>query len=186
MRYRLGCLSAFDLRELNERYAALPAAARLHPPQAATPIRMASELLLRELLSEYTGEQAERFRFLRTPLGKPYAENAPQFNLSHSGQWLLCAVGDMPLGVDIETPRTVSPSLLRRVCTPSELALIGDDAERFLRVWTAKEAYLKYLGTGIRGDLRKVETVHDGAIAFPRLHCLCESTGEYTFTIVYE
>lgn len=186
MRYRLRCLSALDPRELNERYNALPFDARLHPPQSATPIRMAAELLLRELLSEYTGEEGERFRFLHTPLGKPYAESAPQFNLSHSGQWLLCAVGDTPLGVDIETPRTASPSLLRRVCTPSELALIGEGTERFLRVWTAKEAYLKYLGTGIRGDLRRVETVRNGEIAFPRLHCLCESTGEYTFTVVYE
>lgn len=186
MRYRFRCLSSLDLRELNERYTALPADTRLHPPQSATPIRMAAELLLRELLSEYTGEEGERFRFLRTPLGKPYAENAPQFNLSHSGDWLLCAIGDTPVGADIETPRTVSPSLLRRVCTPSELALIGDDAERFLRVWTAKEAYLKYLGTGIRGDLRRVETVRSGEIAFLKLHCLSESTGEYTFTIVYE
>lgn len=186
MRYRVCSLSSFDLCALAAEYECIPADRRLYAPEKATPIRMAAELVLRALLSEHTGAPPESFRFLRTPRGKPYAENAPYFNLSHSGDWLLCAVSDTPVGADIETPRTVSPNLLRRTCTPAELAYIGDDAQRFLEVWTAKEAYLKLLGTGLRVDLRKIETIHTAQSPLQNLHSLRERTEEYVFTIVCE
>ena len=185
MRWRVRCLSSFELNALKDRYAALPAEGCLHSPERPTPIRMASELLLRELLTEHTGADFAGFRFLRTPRGKPYAENAPHFNLSHSGDWLLCAVSDAPVGVDIEAPREVSPALIRRTCTPEEQAFLADHPGCFLQLWTAKEAYLKYLGTGITGDLRKVNTVHDGKISFPGLHCIQAHTEAYTATIVF-
>lgn len=186
MRYRVCSLSSFALPALAAEYEGLPAARRLHAPERATPVRMAAELVLRALLSEHTGVPPEAFCFLRTPRGKPYAENAPFFNFSHSGDWILCAVSDTPVGADIETPRTVSPILLRRVCTPAELAYIGDDAKRFLEIWTAKEAYLKYRGTGICGDLRKIETIYAEQSPLQNYHCLREQTEEYVFTIVCE
>ena len=185
MRWRVRCLSSFEPDALRERYAEIPAEARLHSPELATPLRMAAELLLRELLAEYTGADFSCFRFLRTPRGKPYAENAPHFNLSHSGDWLLCAVGDAPVGVDIEVPRKISPALVRRTCTPAEQAFLADHPGCFLQLWTAKEAYLKYLGTGITGDLRNVNTVHDGKISLPGLHCIQTQTENYTATIVF-
>lgn len=183
IRYRVRCLSALDPHELRTRYAHIPSEYRLHPPERATPIRMASELLLRELLTEQTGGTFDGFRFFRTESGKPYAERSPEFNLSHSGEWILCAVGDTPLGADIEAARNVSPALMRRVCTAAELAFIDGDPNRFLQLWTAKEAYLKYRGTGIVGDLRRVETVRDGEIAIPSVKLLRENTDAYTLTI---
>ncbi len=182
MRYRLCRVCEADAGALRERYAALAPQRCLYLPERATPIHMAAELTLRALLAEHTGADLGSFRFLRTAQGKPYAEHAPHFNLSHSGDWLLCAVSDTPVGVDIERPRKVSPALIRRVCTPAELAFLAGQPERFLQVWTAKEAYLKYLGTGIRCDLRKIDSI-SGA---PKLHCLREHTEDYTYTILYE
>lgn len=186
MRYRVCSLSSFALPALAAEYEGLPAARRLHAPERATPVRMAAELVLRALLSEHTGVPPEAFCFLRTPRGKPYAENAPFFNLSHSGDWILCAVSDTPVGADIETPRTVSPILLRRVCTPAELAYIGDDAKRFLEIWTAKEAYLKLLGTGLPAELQGLEMVCNGAIMRPGLKSKRKTTEEYTYTVFYK
>ena len=186
MRYRLCCVSQEDSGALRERYAALAPQWRLYPPGKATPVRMAAELTLRTLLAEHTGAAPDSFRFQRTAHGKPYAEHAPYFNLSHSCDWFLCAVSDTPVGVDIETPRKVSPALVRRICTPAELAFLAGAPECFLQIWTAKEAYLKYLGTGICCDLRKIDTVRGGQIAVQNLHCLREQTEAYTFTILYE
>lgn len=186
MRWAIRALSSFDPEALAARFAAIPAAHRLYSPQRATPIRMAAELLLRELLTEQTGAAYCDFRFLRTPRGKPYAENAPHFNLSHSGRWILCAVDDAPVGVDIETPRPVSPALMRRTCTPAELAEIDGRPERFLQTWTAKEAYLKYRGTGIDVDLRRVDTARGDASVLQGLSCLQDAAQDYVYTIVYE
>ncbi len=112
------------------------------------------EAFARQLLEEYSGQAAETFIIKRTPKGKPFAEGSPlEFNLSHSGQWLLCAVGDQPLGVDIEVFKPRDLKIAERFFTPKEqefLALQKADAHlRFLQIWTAKEAYFKWQGSGI-------------------------------------
>ena len=73
--------------------------------------------------------------------GKPYlAENPIYFNLSHSGEVTAIALSKSEVGLDIQlrdgTPR---PALSRRL-SPAERE------EDFFKVWTAKEAYIKYRG----------------------------------------
>ena len=88
------------------------------------------------------------------PQGKPYLPEHPDihFNLSHSGNWVVLAVGDHEVGVDLErTDRNVDrTALAKRHFTPEELA----SGEDFFAIWTAKESYLKYLGVGLTEDLR--------------------------------
>ena len=49
----------------------------------------------------------------------------------------------------------IKPALIQKVCTNEELAYVNsapDEHERnyrFFEVWTSKEAYFKYIGTGI-------------------------------------
>lgn len=88
------------------------------------------------------------------------------FSVSHSGPFGLVALasGDVTVGVDVEEvrPRRRLGALAARVLNDDEHAAwlaIADDDERlrsFLRVWTAKEAYLKALGVGITKRLREV------------------------------
>ena len=86
--------------------------------------------------------------------GKPYIKNYPElhFNLSHCRRYVAVAIHSSPVGVDIECRRKVSQSLIRRVCSEDEqqsIATAQDPDMEFLRLWTCKEAYLKYTGTGI-------------------------------------
>ena len=87
--------------------------------------------------------------FAETALGKPYLENYPHihFSLSHSGSWAVCAVGDAPLGVDVELPRCTM-EIGKRFFRPEELPET-EDKDHLLRLWTAKEAFLKAIGTGL-------------------------------------
>lgn len=84
--------------------------------------------------------------------GKPYIVGCPHFSLSHSGKYVICAVADTPVGVDIEAPRPGSAALARRFFTPREQALVKSD-EDFCRVWVQKESYVKALGTGLAQGL---------------------------------
>lgn len=76
------------------------------------------------------------------------------FNLSHSDAAALYVFSDQPVGCDIERIRPL-PELEQIVGTwfaPSEAALItsaDDRAGLFFRYWTAKEAVLKAIGTGV-------------------------------------
>lgn len=45
-----------------------------------------------------------RIQWINHSYGKPVLKNYPtiHFNLSHAGDWVLCGIGDVSLGVDIE------------------------------------------------------------------------------------
>jgi 4'-phosphopantetheinyl transferase len=94
--------------------------------------------------------------------GKPRIKGAPEFhyNLSHSGQWVVLAYGDNPLGIDVEQIIWDSGKerLIRRFFAPDEQDFVlgqsqQGSAERFSQIWTLKEGYLKYLGLGLQKPL---------------------------------
>ncbi len=92
-------------------------------------------------------------------MGKPYVVDCPyQFNLSHSGDYLLLAVGDAPLGVDIEKITKIRPKTLEKHFTDEEQARVAKEGKTaFFEIWTQKESYVKYTGEGIKG-LSKIRT----------------------------
>lgn len=124
---------------------------------------------LRKTLSRYLGAPPEAIEIAYGVAGKPelsgpLAADGPAFNLSHSGDWAVCAVGRRgPLGVDIELLRPLknAAGLARRYFAPAEVAAWESLAElgeaellaAFFRCWTRKEAYLKALGDGLRAPL---------------------------------
>lgn len=121
-------------------------------------------------LTDFTVEQ-EAF-------GKPYIPGRPDFhfNLSHSGHWVVIAYGDSPVGIDVQEIRTDAKkeSIARRNFTPEEQAYLFDakadeQEKRFFQIWTAKESYLKYLGTGLRQPLDSFCVVPDGSALGVRL-----------------
>ena len=86
--------------------------------------------------------------------GKPYAENIDaEFSISHSGNVVVCAVSDKPVGIDIEKIRDVNESVARRLFTEDERDYVFRDGdfskERFFEIWTRKEAYVKMMGEGL-------------------------------------
>lgn len=111
--------------------------------------RLAGAGRLLQLALEQAGVPVQRQRFSENPWGKPYLPQEPsvQFSLSHGGSWAVCAVSDGPVGVDVELPRC-SMAVAKRHFHPQELTQ-DLDADRLCRLWTAKEAFLKALGTGL-------------------------------------
>lgn len=87
------------------------------------------------------------------------------FSISHSGGWVLVAVGGgNGIGADVESApfdAFESRSLVRRMCTPRELADAPRDCDRrrlaLAARWTAKEATLKATGEGLARDPRTVD-----------------------------
>lgn len=186
MRYELRRVSETDEAALRAAYDLLDADRRakiraLRREQAQRQC-LCAESLVRELLSRESGLAPSALKFARGSHGKPFLTNAPvQFNLSHSGDFVLCAVDDRPVGADIEFFRPISPALIDRVCSAEEKAFVGGDSRRFLQVWTVKEAVVKHSGLGLHGDLRKIS-----ARVPPDLTLLSEGTEDYVLSIVTE
>lgn len=84
--------------------------------------------------------------------GKPFFPAFPQyrFNLSHSGDRVLCALSDEgEVGVDIEQVRPRREGLPRYALSDREFSAFDGSWEDFFRLWTLKEAYVKYQGGSI-------------------------------------
>jgi 4'-phosphopantetheinyl transferase len=93
--------------------------------------------------------------------GKPSIVGHPDiyFNLSHCKEAAICAVSNLPVGVDIESIREYKENLVNYTMNEAEIAEIQqaeNPASRFIRLWTMKEATMKLIGTGISNDMKTV------------------------------
>ena len=80
------------------------------------------------------------------------------FNLSHSGNWIVCAGGTKSVGIDIQKILPVDLDIGKHFCSPEEYQRMMayepyDRNPFFFRLWTLKESYLKYVGSGLRFPL---------------------------------
>ena len=123
---------------------------------------------VKKIAAEKYNIDATALEIGRNDHGKPYFKAFPDFhfNISHSGELMAIAVSDSKVGVDIEKLREPDLRVAKRFCK-DEFAYITetDSTNRFFEVWTRKEAYLKYKGTGLSGGL-DLFSVFDTEIPF--------------------
>lgn len=100
---------------------------------------------------------------LRLERGKPYfaGNGNVHFSVSHSGDFVAVAIGETPLGVDLQQHKqrgyeTRDDAIARhrklasRYFHPREQEYLENDPwEGFFRIWTAKESLVKRTGRGI-------------------------------------
>ena len=134
---------------------------------------------VQRLLGAYLGVEAAAVALARDPHGKPFlaapVDSDMQFNLSHSGNTLIVALGrGQAVGVDIESGSRTRPwlALAERYFTPAEYATLAALpaprlASAFLELWSCKEAVVKALGRGIAFGLHRLGFgwTPDGALA---------------------
>lgn len=96
----------------------------------------------------------------RTPEGKPYFPDAPEFhfNLSHAAGWAVCAVAPCPVGVDLEGERPLRANVVRRFSPAEQAQLAALPPSAFFDLWVLKEAAAKCTGRcGMQGVLHGSE-----------------------------
>ena len=122
---------------------------------------------LRSILAHYLNVAPQNIKFTYLPQGKPILaschQTCLQFNVSHSHNLALYAISEQAVGIDLEIIRPLPSvlSLAQRFFTPKEVAYITalpphQQTVTFLKFWTAKEAYLKATGEGLKG-LQNIE-----------------------------
>jgi 4'-phosphopantetheinyl transferase len=119
---------------------------------------LAAHVFVRGVLSRYLGIEPGALKFLVMPGGKPVLEGSESlhFNLAHSSELAVLAVGPSPVGIDIEQVRDVADArgLARRYFSSREVSTLdqvpdGELARAFLTYWTQKEAVVKADGRGL-------------------------------------
>jgi 4'-phosphopantetheinyl transferase len=125
--------------------------------------------MLTQIIAAHLGVDPAAVQVSRDANGKPYVLGGPPFSLSHSGEIALIAIGESaPVGVDVEQIKADRPvgRLIQRFFSPYErkaLESLSEEelVESFYWCWTAKEAYLKALGIGLRRSLASFDVSVD-------------------------
>ena len=112
--------------------------------------------------------------------GKPYFPDAPDvhFNLSHSGERVMCVISPFEVGCDVEIIKGDRGKLAERFFKPEESSWIKRfetleaQSEAFYRLWTLKECYMKVTGRGMSlmpdkftlnvDEIGNISLYHDG------------------------
>ena len=115
-----------------------------------------AELIVRKTICEKYNIPNSDVEFWANEFGKPFLAGTDDFNfnVSHSSEWIVCAVGNRPLGVDIEKIKEIEiGDMVKYFFSRQELETIKkisdcDKIKYFYELWTLKESYVKAIGKG--------------------------------------
>lgn len=150
---------------------------------------------LKRLLGTYLNETPASINLVFTSNGKPVLQKAEhqqiQFNMSHSGDFILFGFSRAPIGVDIEeisnkvdvnrvSSRHFSQDEKEMVETGSET----DKNNMFFEIWTKKEAVIKGIGKGLEIPLSNFSVVREanGSVRW-RQGGSYSNSGWYVYTV---
>lgn len=130
--------------------------AETRPEQGSVDARRLLDALYRQVVGTAMPELE------REPGGKPYFARGPwHCSISHTRCAVFCALSRSPLGLDAEPlNRQVGGVVMTRALSPGERARLREfpsETEGFLTHWVLKEAYAKYTGRGLRGNLADLD-----------------------------
>lgn len=114
------------------------------------------DILVRIAVVKKLGLKNSDIKYEKNKYGKPSiigVENF-HFNISHSGDWIVCAIDDKRVGVDVEQINPIDLEIANRFFSKEEHEdlLNKPQDERllyFFDLWTLKESFIKICGKGL-------------------------------------
>ncbi|MGE7604549.1 4'-phosphopantetheinyl transferase family protein [Peribacillus sp. NPDC097675] len=136
------------------------------------------DLLVRFALKERYGSIGRELKIKTNDYGKPFLVEHPSFhyNISHSGEYVVCAVHDDAVGVDIEYIGPYDWPLAKELFTEEEyqdlLNAKDEGLATFYDIWTLKESYVKAIGEGLSKPLKdfSMKKHNNGSVQITDLH----------------
>ena len=111
----------------------------------------------RSIISSYLKNILSEEALSKNNNGKPFFENGPYFNISHSGRYIVMAVSTSEVGVDIEENKNRDMSALTRIFNEAEAKVIKEHQD-FYYLWCAKESLIKCMGSTI-GTVKEIPSL---------------------------
>ncbi len=114
------------------------------------------DILARYAICKRSGAKNAELVFGLNEYGKPILikPEGIHFNISHSGEWVACAIDDNPVGIDIEMIKPVDYKISERFFSEKEYLFLMNQPEEmrlkyFYIFWTLKESCIKADGRGL-------------------------------------
>lgn len=123
-------------------------------------LRLAGRLLLQKLI-RYFKRPFTLNDLKYTAYGRPFFDGDFSFNISHSGDIVVCAAKEKGwIGIDIEKMTLVNMEEFADYFSEQEWKYIYGSADKhltFFEMWTKKESFLKAAGMEIHCPLQEIE-----------------------------
>ena len=119
-------------------------------------------ILVRYAIKKVFNIPISKQEFTKSENGKPYLMGYKNiyFNVSHSNGYVVCAISNKEVGIDIQYIKEYKESLSKYICNEEELNMLeksNNKLEGFTKLWSKKESYIKMLGMDIcQVDLKKL------------------------------
>lgn len=103
--------------------------------------------------------------------GKPQLSNMKNlhFNISHSGDWVVCAISSLDVGIDVEEIKdNYIMDIAKNCLTDNEYGQLlhceqCTQVSKFYKFWTLKESYVKNIGLGMKKSFNEFEFLLNGS-----------------------
>lgn len=120
-----------------------------------------ADILVRFIIMKKLQIKNNNIAFRRNDYGKPFLKGYENFNfnISHSEDFVVCAIDEKPIGIDIEKINQIEyEEICKGFFSMSENDYIEKTLDnrlsRFYEIWTLKESYIKLCGKGLSTPLR--------------------------------
>jgi len=109
----------------------------------------------------------DQIKINRNAYGKPFISGTGgiYFNISHSGNWVVCIINTEEVGVDVQEVKDMDLSIAEHFFSREEKEYLAalekeEKLSGFYNIWTLKEAYIKALGFGFTMPLNSFSVIH--------------------------
>jgi len=127
-----------------------------------------ADLLIRYILAQDAGLKNEDIVFEYNYYGKPSVAGLDgfQFNISHSGEWIVCITDKDPVGIDIELVAPIDMGVADAYFSNNEKERLfalepAIQLPLFYELWKLKESYVKWNGGGLSIPLNTFSIIVD-------------------------
>jgi len=132
-----------------------------------------AEILIRYIIFKRYKISNNEISFVFNEYGKPFLNNINNFyfNISHSGEWIVCAIDSNYIGIDIEFIKPIDFEIAQRYFSEKEYSYFlakkdSDKLNYFYDLWTLKESFIKAVGKGLSIPLNSFSIIKENNSIF--------------------
>jgi len=113
---------------------------------------------LKKIFQDYFNLKLTEKDIIKSKTGKPYLKYGNLFfNISHTDNFLILAVSDCEIGIDIERLNRKVSSAVTEKYFKNEF----NNVDEIIKLWTIKESLLKYFGKSVLTDLKDIKIINN-------------------------
>lgn len=140
------------------------------------------EYLIKQSIEKYLNTKIDKLKFDLSKNNKPiWYDNKLNINISHSNNYLVVAIAEDNIGVDIEKINIKHQNIAKKIYDDNKYQKYFNDITQIIKDWTIIEAYLKYNDLILTKDFK---SLHINELKIEDLYYKSMQINDFIITVV--